>query len=55
MYKTTVKNKFLGSSGFGNAVAELSPSAPGAKIVEAKVLSGIITEAKISALIDVCK
>ena len=44
-----------GSSGFGNTVAELQPSAPGAKIIEAKVLSGIITETKISALIDVCK
>ena len=44
-----------GSSGFGNTVAELQPSAPGAKITEAKVLSGIITEAKISALIDACK
>ena len=41
-----------GSSGFGNTVAELRPSAPGAEIVEAKVLSGIITEAKIRALID---
>ena len=44
-----------GSSGFGNTVAELQPSASGAEIVEAKVLSGIITETKISALIDVCK
>lgn len=55
MYKTTVKNKFLGSSGFGNAVAELQPSVPGAKIVEAKVLSGIITDAKIKTLIDLCQ
>ena len=44
-----------GSSGFGNTVAELQPSAPGAKIVEAKVLSGIITEAKIKSLIDLCQ
>ena len=44
-----------GSSGFGNTVAELQPSAPGAEIVETKVLSGIITDAKISALIDACK
>ena len=44
-----------GSSGFGNTAAELHPSAPGTEIVEAKVLSGIITEAKISALIDACK
>ena len=44
-----------GSSGFGNTVAELQPSASGAKIVEAKVLSGIITEAKIKALLDTCR
>lgn len=44
-----------GSSGFGNAAAELQPSAPNAGIVEAKVLSGIITEAKINALIEICK
>lgn len=44
-----------GSSGFGNTVEELHPSASGAEIVEAKVLSGIITEAKIGALIDACK
>ena len=44
-----------GSSGFGNTVAELQPSAPGAEIAEARVLSGIITDAKISALIDACK
>ena len=41
-----------GSSGFGNTAAELQPSAPGAEIVEAKVLSGIITDAKIKTLID---
>ena len=44
-----------GSSGFGNTMAELQPSAPNAEIVEAKVLSGIITDAKISTLIKVCK
>ena len=44
-----------GGSDFGNTVAELQPSAPGAEIVEAKVLSGIITEAKIKALIDLCQ
>ena len=44
-----------GGSGFGNTVAELQPSAPGAEIVEAKVLSGIITEAKIKSLIDLCQ
>lgn len=44
-----------GSSGFGNTVTELRTSAPGAEIVEAKVLSGIITDAKISTLIEACK
>ena len=44
-----------GGSDFGNTAAELQPSAPNAEIVETKVLSGIITEAKISALIDACK
>ena len=44
-----------GSSGFGNTMAELQPSAPNAEIVEAKVLSGIITDAKINTLIKVCK
>ena len=41
-----------GGSGFGNTASELQPSAPGAEIVETKVLSGIITEAKIGALIE---
>ena len=41
-----------GSSGFGNTAAELQPSAPNAEITEMKVLSGIITEAKIKSLID---
>ena len=40
-----------GSSGFGNTAAELQPSMPDAEIVETKVLSGIMTEAKIKALI----
>ena len=44
-----------GSSGFGDTAAELRPSAPGAEILEAKVLSGIISDAKISALIDACR
>ena len=44
-----------GSSGFGNTAAELQPSAPGAEIAEAKVLSGIITEAKINALTEECR
>ena len=41
-----------GSSGFGSTAAELRPSAPYAEIVEAKVLSGIITDAKIRALAE---
>ena len=41
-----------GSSGFGSTAAELRPSAPDAEIVEAKVLSGIITDAKIRALAE---
>ena len=44
-----------GGSGFGNTVAELQLSVPNAEIVEAKVLSGIITEAKIKSLIDLCQ
>ena len=44
-----------GGSDFGNTAAELQPSAPGAEIVEARVLSETITETKISALIDTCK
>ena len=44
-----------GGSDFGNTAAELQPSAPNAEIVETKVLSGIITEAKIKALIDLCQ
>ena len=44
-----------GSSGFGNTAFELQPSAPGAEIAEAKVLSGVITDSKISTLIEVCK
>ena len=41
-----------GSSGFGSTAAELRPSAPYAEIVEAKVLSGIITDAKIRTLAE---
>lgn len=44
-----------GSSGFGDTVRELRPSAPGAEIVEAKVVSGIVTEAKIKALVEACQ
>ena len=44
-----------GTSGFGNTAAELRPSAPGAEIVETKVLSGGITEKKIQELIHACE
>ena len=44
-----------GGSDFGNTAMELQPSVPNAEIVEAKVLSGIITEAKIKTLIDLCQ
>ena len=43
-----------GGSGFGNTVAELQPSAPNAEIVETKVLSGMLTDAKINGLIEAC-
>ena len=41
-----------GGSGFGNTASALQPSAPGAEIVETKVLSGMLTEAKIKALVE---
>ena len=44
-----------GGSGFGDTAQELRPSAPGAEITEAAVLSKIITEAKINALIEACR
>ena len=44
-----------GSSGFGNTRVELQPSAPGAEIVETKVLTGIITDKKMQELINACK
>ncbi len=44
-----------GGSGFGNTVTELQPSAPNAEIVEAAVLSGMLTETKTKSLIDLCK
>ena len=44
-----------GSSGFGNTLAELQPSAPSAEFTETMVLTGIITEGKIQKLIDACK
>ena len=44
-----------GGSGFGNTVAELQPSAPGAEITGTKVLTGVLTEAKIKTLAELCK
>ena len=44
-----------GGSGFGNTVAELQPSAPKAEITETKVLTGMLTEAKIKTLIEACE
>ena len=44
-----------GGSGFGNTVAELQPSAPDAEITETKVLTGMLTEAKVKTLIELCK
>ena len=55
MYKTTVKNVLLSNSGLEAQGVELHPSAPDVEIVETKVLSGIITDSKISALIEACK
>ena len=44
-----------GGSGFGNTVPELQPSAPGAEIMETKVLTGMLTDAKIKTLVEICK
>ena len=44
-----------GGSGFGNTVTELQPSAPKAEIAETKVLTGMLTDAKIIALAESCK
>ena len=53
--KTVVLFATSGSSGFGNTVAELKSSAPGAVIREAKVTSGMITDAKVKALAALCR
>ena len=39
-----------GSSGFGNTLSELRPSAPDAEFTESKVLTGIISDSKIREL-----
>ena len=44
-----------GSSGFGDTLKELQPSAPAAKFTEGKVLSGLVTDSKIQSLIEICR
>ena len=44
-----------GSSGFGNTLAELQPSASGAEFSETTVLTGVITDKKVQELINACK
>ena len=44
-----------GGSGFGNTVAELQPSAPGAEITETTVLTGLLSDAKVKALAENCR
>ena len=44
-----------GGSGFGNTVAELQPSAPGAELTETTVLTGLLSDAKIKALAENCR
>lgn len=44
-----------GSSGFGNTLTELQPSAPNAIFTETMVLTGIITEGKIQKLLAACQ
>ena len=41
-----------GGSGFGNTLAELQPAAPNAQFVEGKLLNGIITDRKLTAVIE---
>lgn len=43
-----------GSSKFGNALAELRPSAPDAEFSEGRVMSGVSTPEKLKELIDAC-
>ena len=44
-----------GSSGFGNTLPELKPSAENSEFTETKVVTGILTESKIEKLIDLVK
>ena len=44
-----------GSSGFGDTLRELQPSAPAAKFTESKVLSGLVTDSKMQSLIELCR
>lgn len=41
-----------GGSSFGNTIAELEPSAPGAKFVEGKILNGKVTASEVDTLIN---
>ena len=41
-----------GGSKFGNTLAELQPSAPGAAFVEGKILNGIVTESKLKEVAE---
>lgn len=50
--KTVILFATAGSSGFGNTLAELQASAPGAKFMETSVLRGIINDRKIKKYID---
>lgn len=43
---------YFSASGRTAKAAELRPSAPGAEITESRVLSGVITDAKLRALAD---
>ncbi len=44
-----------GSSGFGNTLPELKPSAGDSEFTETKVVTGILTESKIEKLIELVK
>lgn len=44
-----------GSSGFGNTLPELKPSAGDSEFTETKVVTGILTDSKIEKLIDLVK
>lgn len=41
-----------GGSSFGNTVSELQPSAPGAEIIEGKILNGKLTSAEVKQIFN---